>query len=57
MTNFTRDETKQIVKEAITEWLDKKYEAFGKYTFRGFVVAGFSALIVLIGNWNGWRFF
>jgi hypothetical protein len=32
---LTRDETKEAVKEAFQEWLDKKYATFGKWTLCG----------------------
>jgi putative flippase GtrA len=43
------------MKEALKEWLDEKYTAFGKYSFFG--LGGFilSAFIYFILTTNGWR--
>lgn len=35
MDDLERDEHKEIVKEAIREWLDEKYATFGKWTLHG----------------------
>ena len=45
---FKEAETKRVFKEALTEWLDKKYSEFGKSSFKGIVAATFAALIVFI---------
>ena len=53
MGDFDRDEQKEIVKEAIREWLDEKYAAFGKWTFHGLVasVLGFAAYWLAGHGW------
>lgn len=39
MQDLDRDEQKEIVKEAIREWLDEKYLAFGKWSLNGLLAA------------------
>lgn len=38
------EERKRLVKEAIDEWLDKKFTQFGKYSFMGIVAAGIAVV-------------
>lgn len=40
-----RDEQKELIKEAIQEWLDKQFTNFGKWTLRGMGSMVFSVLI------------
>lgn len=44
MDKFTPEEQKEIVKdamkEALKEWLDKQFAAFGRWTFYGILSAG-----------------
>lgn len=54
-TKTGRDERKEIVKEAITEWLDDKYINLGKWTLGG-LMAGAVALLGYLILWsNGWH--
>jgi len=32
---ITEDEQKKIIKEALKEWLDSQFAAFGRWTFMG----------------------
>ena len=41
-------ETKRLFKEALTEWLDRQYAEFGRWSFRALLVAVFGALIVFV---------
>ena len=54
-TKAGRDERKEIVKEAITEWLDEKYQMLGKWTLNGLMAAAVALLGYLILWTNGWR--
>lgn len=42
------DEAKAIVKAAITEWLDEKFSAFGRWTVKGVLAALFAAVVVFL---------
>lgn len=42
--NLTPDEQKEIIKEAISEWLDEKYAEFGKWTIHGLLATAIAAL-------------
>lgn len=43
---MTPDEMlKKAVKEALTEWLDKKYQDFGRWSFHGILAAGLGGLV------------
>lgn len=39
------DMQKEIIKEALSEWLDKKFAAFGKWTAAGIMAMAFAVLI------------
>ena len=45
MPDMNREEQKEIVKEAIREWLDEKYAQFGKWSLHGILAAGLCALV------------
>ena len=53
MNELDRDQQKAIVKEAIREWLDEKYSAFGKWTFHGLLAAALCALVYFLST-HGW---
>lgn len=38
---------KEIIKEALQEWLDNQFAKFGKWTLTGLLAAAFSALVYL----------
>lgn len=50
-----REEKKEIIKEAITEWLDKKFAEFGKWTIRGLIALGLAGVIYILGQTSGWK--
>ncbi len=41
-------ETKRLVKEAIDEWLSKRYERFGRWSANGILVALFGIFIIFM---------
>ena len=48
-------ETKEMVKEALKEWLDEKFQAFGKWSMTSIAASGFVALAYFIIYVHGWR--
>lgn len=40
--------TKEAMKEALKEWLDEKYAAFGKWTLHGIMASGLAFLAYLL---------
>ena len=50
---------KLVVKEALQEWLDKKWDEtclqFGKWSIRALLLMGFGAFIYFILWMNGWH--
>lgn len=40
--------TKDVVKEALKEWLDEKFLAFGKWTFISLMAAGLCGVVYFI---------
>ena len=44
---LTKSEQKEVVKEAIQEWLDIQFIKFGKYTMVGAVSMAFAMLLYL----------
>lgn len=53
---MTSEEMKRATKEAIKEWLDDKFAAFGKWTATAIAAAGLAALLYFILKANGWSF-
>lgn len=49
------EKTKEILKEALKEWLDAKYAALGRWALSAFLIAAFGALVYLILFSQGWR--
>lgn len=41
---MSNEEQKQVIKEALTEWLDAKWAVLGKWTARGIAAAAFAVL-------------
>jgi len=53
MPDVNDEEQKKIIKEAINEWLDTKYTAFGKWTFHGLLAMSLGALVYFLAV-HGW---
>lgn len=47
------DELKDIIKQALKEWLDGHWATFGKWTFRGVAGAALVGLLYLYGRAKG----
>lgn len=45
---FDEAETKRVFKEALNEWLDKRFEEFGKYSMRWLLASLFAALVLFV---------
>lgn len=43
-----RDEEKQVVKDALKEWLDEKFLAFGKWSMAAIAASGLAAFVYFI---------
>jgi len=48
------EEQKQAIKEALEEWLDKQFTAFGKWSLKGIVALGLAGLVYLWAITHGW---
>lgn len=46
---------KELVKEALKEWLDDKFLAFGKWSAAAIGAAAFTALMYFIFWFDGWK--
>jgi len=55
MPELPREQMKEAVKEALGEWLDKKFEQFGKWSAGAFAAMGLAALVYFILLMNGWH--
>ncbi|QFP93687.1 hypothetical protein [Ralstonia phage P-PSG-11-1] len=55
MPNIDKDVQKEVLKEALTEWLDKQFASFGKWAMRSVLAAAFSALMYLYLTSQGWH--
>lgn len=49
------EQIKAALKEALKEWLDEKYAAFGKYSLATVAAAALSAVIYFILQAQGWH--
>lgn len=49
-----RETQKQAIKEAISEWMDDKFAAFGRWTMSGLLVAAFAGAVYLALRGQGW---
>lgn len=52
---FTREERKEIVKEALKEWLDEKMSAFGRWslmTLGALFIAGIGYFVLWAHGWS-----
>lgn len=45
---FKEIETKRVFKEALTEWMDKKFQEFGRASMKAIAVVLFGALVVFV---------
>lgn len=48
-------EAKRIMKEAIDEWLDKKFSEFGKWSAYGLLAAIVAVALYMTLVMNGWH--
>ena len=55
MPNIDPEVQKQAVKEALTEWLDDKFLAFGRWTFYGLMASAFAGLVYMALISLGWH--
>jgi hypothetical protein len=46
---------KEVVKEALSEWLDKQYAVFGRWSLRGIVSATLVVILYLWLSAHGWH--
>lgn len=52
---FSKAETKEILKEAMREWLDSQFANFYRWSSRGILAAVFAGGVTLYLH-NHWRF-
>lgn len=55
MSEFDREEQKALIKEALKEWLDEKFSAFGRWSFYSLASIGLAALFYFVLTINGWQ--
>lgn len=55
MPEMNDDEQKALIKEAISEWLDKQFAAFGKFALVSLCSLGLAALLYFILINSGWK--
>ncbi len=46
---------KGVIKEAITDWLDDRFSALGRWTLNGLMAAAFAGLVYLALTGLGWH--
>jgi len=55
MSDLDKQDVKEALKEAIREWLDEKYSAFGKWTFHGLAAMALCGVVYVAMISNGWH--
>ena len=55
MTKLEDEEKKALVKEALSEWLDKQAASFGRFSFKFFRGAALVAVLYLWLGAHGWH--
>lgn len=55
MPNIDPEVQKQAVKEALKEWLNDQFAAFGKWTFAGLFSAALVGLVYFALTGAGWH--
>ena len=54
MSDMDKNAQKEAFKEALTEWLDKQFSAFGRWAIRSMVAVAFTAIIYMFLISQGW---
>ncbi|NMM21858.1 MAG: hypothetical protein HHJ15_18215 [Rhodoferax sp.] len=54
MPKIDMDTQKDVVKEALREWLDDAFATFGRWTFMGLLAAAFAGAVYLALKGQGW---
>ena len=54
-SDLSPEEQKQLFREALREWLDDQFSAFGKWTAAGILAAGFAGAVWLTMIGMGWH--
>lgn len=49
------EDTKQAIKEGLSEWLDEKFSEFGRFSLRGIFALILVALVYLWATSQGWK--
>jgi len=52
---LTKEESKEVVKEALHEWLDEKYAMFGRWSLHGMLAMMIAAGCYFVLAANGWH--
>lgn len=52
---MSSQDEKEILKEALQEWMDGKFASFGRWSFYTLATLAFGAVIYFILITNGWK--
>lgn len=53
--HLDKDDMKEVVREALKEWLDEKYASFGKWSFHSLLALLLAGGVYLAMIANGWH--
>lgn len=53
--NLDQDAQKAAIKEAMKEWLDEQFAAFGRWAFYGLLASAFTGVVYLALIGQGWK--
>lgn len=55
MPDLTPEEQKDVVKQALKEWLNEQFAAFGRWSMFGILAMAFSAIVYVWLLDHGWH--
>jgi hypothetical protein len=53
--NLDPETQKRLMKEAMKEWLDEQFAAFGRWAFLGLMALAFTGVVYLALVGQGWK--
>lgn len=54
-TDLDRESQKAALKEALKEWMDEQFAAFGRWAFYGLMALAFTGVVYLALIGQGWK--
>lgn len=55
MPELNKEEQKAMIKEALQEWMEKKYADVGRWSMRGIFIMAIGTLVYIWLGSHGWK--